>query len=439
MTEDEPAQPSAGRSRRRLVGVLLVLVVVLVLVVGVVALAGSHHRRPATTGVAGSPSSTRPTTDRSTSTRRSPTTTAAPTTSRPTTSATAPTTTRRPVPLQPSKITMVFAGDLLPHSPVIAQAARYAQGTGQRYDFDPMLAPMAPIISGADVAICHLEVQVSPDQAHLTTYPVFGGPVELVDAAKRAGYDGCSNASNHSLDKGLAGIKATLDRFDQDGLHHAGTARSAAEAATTTMYDVKGVKVAHLSYAYGFNGYRVPAGAPWAVDQIDVAKIHADAATARARGADLVVVSLHWGTEGVHAPSADQRAVAAALAPDRNIDLIVGCHAHVVQPIDQIDGTFVVWGMGNQLSNQLSVPNVDGLTVRATAVRRADGRWKVAGIEGIPSWVQAGSYRVLPVVPTLADPATPPSLRAALSASYDRTAAEVLVDHTPGVTIAPKP
>ncbi|MGI8754911.1 MAG: CapA family protein [Acidimicrobiales bacterium] len=339
----------------------------------------------------------------------------------------------------PDAITLAFAGDLLPHTPLTAQAARYGSTTAKRFDFDPMLAPMKPIISGADVAICHMETPVAPDQNRLSGYPAFGGPVELVDAAKNAGYDGCSNGSNHSLDRGQEGIAATLARFDQDGLHHAGTARSAQEAATTTVYDVKGVKVAHLSYAYGFNGYRLPANAPWAANQIDVGRIKVAAAKARAEGADLVVLSVHWGNEYQSDPSRDQRDVAMALLPSPDIDLIIGCHAHVVQPIDQVGGTFVVWGMGNQLANQQEVPKVDGLTAIATARRGPDGKWKVAGVEAVPTWVEGGTFRVLPAVPTLADPAIPTGLRAALSASYDRTAATVLRNHTPGVSVAPKP
>lgn len=340
---------------------------------------------------------------------------------------------------QPASITMAFAGDLLPHTPVTAQAARDASGTGRRFDFDPMLAPMAPIISRADVAICHMETPVAPDQNHLTGYPAFGGPLELVDGAKQAGYDGCSNASNHSIDKGVDGVRATLDRFDQDGLRHAGMARSAEEADATTIYDVRGVKVAHLSYAYDFNGYHLPADAPWAANQIDPARIHADATKARARGADLVVVSLHFGTEYDSQPSAYQRDVVAQLVPSPDIDLIVGAHAHVVQPVDQIAGTFVIWGMGNQLSNQQQVPKIDGLTAIATASKGRDRHWHVTGVEGVPTYVESGSYRVLPVVPTLADPRTPPGLRVALSASYDRTSATVLRDHPAGVTVAPKP
>jgi poly-gamma-glutamate synthesis protein (capsule biosynthesis protein) len=354
-----------------------------------------------------------------------------------TSTSTSSTTTTRPP--GPTRLTMAFAGDLLPHGPVNNQAAAYGRARGVAFDYAPMLEPMAPIIGGADVAICHLEVPMHPPGEAISTYPSFGAPPELVDGAKAAGFDGCSNASNHSLDRGRAGIAATLDRFDQLGLRHAGVARSAEEGAAITVYDVDGVAVAHLSYAYDFNGYRIPADAPWAVNQIDPARIRGDAARARAEGADLVVVSLHWGTEYVHEPSAYQRQVASEILPSPDIDLVVGHHAHVVQPVGQVEGTYVIWGLGNQLANQRQVPRSDGLTAVATAARDEDGRWSVRGVEAVPTWIEPGSFRVLPVVPTLADPATPAALRAELSASYDRSAAVLTREAVPGVTLAPKP
>ena len=383
---------------------------------GAVAAGGSSTTRPA-------PPSTSTSTTSSTTTS---TTTSAP----PTTTTTTP---------APAAITLAFAGDLLPHLPLVDVAAGYGRGHGDRYDFKPMLAPMRPIIEGTDIAICHMETPVAPDQDRLSGYPAFGAPVELVDAAKVTGYDGCSTASNHSLDQGRPGIAATLDRFDLDHLRHAGTARTPEEGAAVTMYDAKGVRVAHLSYAYGFNGYRIPADAPWAVNQIDVDRIHRDATAARRAGAQLVVVSLHWGTEYQHAPDGYQRDVAARLLPWPDIDVVIGHHAHVVQPIEQVEGTFVVFGLGNQLANQQQVPKSDGLTVVLHAQRRPDGRYGVASIEAVPTWIEPGTFRVLPIVRTLQDPATSAALRQQLAASYDRTAAVLDVAHHPGITLAPRP
>jgi len=349
------------------------------------------------------------------------------------------TTTTTTIPPGPQNITLAFAGDLLPHGPINSRAAQYGRATGKPYDYAPMLAPMAPIISKADVAICHMEVPVAPPGQPITTYPSFGSPPQLVEGAKSAGYDGCSNASNHSLDRGRAGIQATLDRFDQDGMHHAGTARTALEAITITKYQVKGVTVAHLSYAYDFNGYHLPADAPWAANKIDPKRIRADAARARREGADLVVVSLHWGTEYDSNPNQFQRDVASQILTSKDISLVIGCHAHVVQPIGKVNGTYVVWGMGNQLANQRQVPKSDGITVIATAHRAKSGKWGIAGIEAVPTWIEGGSFRVLPVVATLKNPATPAGLRAELNASYDRTLNVLRRQRTNGVTVAAKP
>lgn len=371
-----------------------------------------------------------PTTGRATTS----TTTSTSTTS---TTTTAPATTTTTAPPGPAAITLAFAGDLLPHTPIDAVARANGRATGAAYDFGPMLAPMAPVLGRADLAICHLEVPVAPTPAQVSGYPSFGAPPELVDAAAAAGYDGCSTVSNHALDKGRAGIAATLGRFDAAHLGHAGSARTAEEAARIQVYDVHGVRVAHLAYAYGFNGYPIPRDAPWAVAQIDPDRIRADAHRAREAGADLVVVSLHFGTEYDQRPSAYQRDVAGRILPSPDIDLIVGHHAHVVQPVELVGGTYVAWGLGNQLANQPQAPRRDGLTILPRAQPGLDGRWHITGIEAVPTYQDVSGFHVLPVVATAADGRTGPALRAELRASYERTAR--VVGRAPGVTIAPFP
>lgn len=339
----------------------------------------------------------------------------------------------------PEEITLLFGGDLLPHGPVNNRAATNGAATGVDYDYAPMFEPVRPIIEGADIAICHMEVPSAPDGEQVTSYPSFGAPPELVDGAHAAGYDGCSTASNHSLDRGQAGLARLLEQFDARGMEHAGTARSQEEAETTTIYDVDGVRVANLSYAYDFNGYRLPDDAPWAANRIDVDAIQAAASQARADGADLVVLSLHFGNEYQHDPSDYQRDVVDQLLPSDDISVIIGHHAHVVQPIERVEGTFVVWGLGNQVSNQSELPRRDGLMVRLDAARDEAGDWSVATVEAIPTFVDLSTYEIHPVVEALADPATPAGLRDQLSASYDRTAEVLARTPTDGVALAPKP
>ncbi len=147
------------------------------------------------------------------------------------------------------------------------------------------------------------------------------------------------------------------------------------------------------------------------------------------------MVSLHWGTEYRHDPDAFQRSTAAALAPSPDIDLLIGHHAHVVQPIERVGGTFVVWGLGNQLSNQTQAPRRDGLTVRATAELGWDMRWHFQRIEAVPTWVDLSTFRVIPVPYALRNPSTPARLRGDLQASYERTTAVLAGKPTYGVTV----
>src|SRR5207248_1563550 len=121
----------------------------------------------------------------------------------------------------------------------------------------------------------------------------------------------------------------------------------------TNIIDVHGVKVAQLSYAWGFNGIPKPEGMPWIANRIDVSDVLAAAHRARQDGADVVVASLHWGTEYQHEPNADQLAQAKTLLASPDIDLIVGHHAHVTQPFEKINGKWVAYGMGNQVAKHL--------------------------------------------------------------------------------------
>ena len=178
--------------------------------------------------------------------------------------------------------------------------------------------------------------------------------------------------------------------------------------ASPAIYDAGGIRVAHLSYAYGFNGFVRPAGKEWLVDQIDPALILADAHAARAAGAELVVVSLHWGNEYVHEVVAAQQEVADALAADPGaVDLVVGHHAHVVQPISKVGSMWVVWGMGNLLSSNsprcCTTEATDGVVVTVTIGDTAPGaRSAVTGIAFTPTWNERAGYRVLPAEATLA-------------------------------------
>jgi len=139
-----------------------------------------------------------------------------------------------------------------------------------------MVAAIRPLVSAADLAVCHLETPLSPTGRNLSGYPRFNAPPQLAAAIRAAGYDACSVASNHSMDQGVQGVAGTLAVLDKAGLRHAGNGRSTREARPRLL-TVRGVRVALLSYTYGLNGFRLPRGRPWLVNLIRPGRILADA------------------------------------------------------------------------------------------------------------------------------------------------------------------
>ncbi|CAM5605853.1 MULTISPECIES: CapA family protein [Streptomyces] len=306
----------------------------------------------------------------------------------------------------PRGFTLVATGDVLPHTSIIDRARFDAGGKG--YDFRPMLAGVKPVVSAADLALCHMET-VYGENGEYTGYPLFKSPPEIARGLAATGYDGCSTASNHSLDDGAAGILRTLNALDRAKVKHAGTARAEGESRTATVLRAGPATVAHLAYTYGVNDLPLPNGQPWAVNLIDQEKIVADARAARKAGADVVVVSLHWGTEWQDAPDDEQLTLARDLTASRtgdrpDVDLILGTHAHVPQAYEKVNGTWVVYGMGDQVAGAMyndqgvQDPRGNESTLgRFTFVppEKKGGRWEVTKAEFLPQVFDVDAGRVV--------------------------------------------
>jgi poly-gamma-glutamate capsule biosynthesis protein CapA/YwtB (metallophosphatase superfamily) len=331
----------------------------------------------------------------------------------------------------PRSVSLAFTGDSMAHAAVSARGRRNAGGTLLPYDFAPMWQHVAPVVSRADFAVCHLETTISTHDAAPTGFPRFRAPQEYVAAIAGAGYDACSTASNHAFDYGVDGVVQTIDALERSGLGWAGTARTADEASRPQIYPAAGVNIAMLSATYGLNGFRLPGDQPWLVDAIDVPQLLAEAQVARAAGADVVVVSLHCCVEYRVDPTAAQLENARALLESPDVDLVVGHHAHVVQPIERIGDEYALYGLGNILSNMYSsrccpASSQDGVVVEVTFTEGSDGRFTTTRVAYTPTWVdRAAGFVITPVVAALRDPAIAPELRAQLDASLLRTAAAI--------------
>jgi poly-gamma-glutamate capsule biosynthesis protein CapA/YwtB (metallophosphatase superfamily) len=362
-----------------------------------------------------------------------PTTTVAPTitTGATTASATAPTRSApASTPATPRTVTLVANGDLLWHNTVWMSAQAEAKRTGKGidgFDFDPMFAALKPIISGADVAICHEEVPFSAKGGPYKNYPVFAAPPEIATWIKSMGWDACTNASNHSVDAGVTGLIRTDTALEQAGVDYVGTFRSAAERATPVIYTTaNGVKVGIVSGTYGLNGFTLPSDEKWAVSFLTADNILAQAKAARRAGADIVVVDMHDGNEYQVQPTTEQVALAKTLTASDDVDLVIGEHVHVIQPVTKMNGKWVVYGMGNLIAQQPTTQprTYEGLTMRFTFTGTAGGRYTVSKASYIGTYFTNGDpIRVYPVVSSLASGTGPTArlqtARTAIAASVN--------------------
>jgi poly-gamma-glutamate synthesis protein (capsule biosynthesis protein) len=324
---------------------------------------------------------------------------------------------------EPRRFTVSASGDLLMHGPLLDRAL--ANGGGGEYDFAPFFEQIAPYVRGADLALCHVETPMGPGPP--ASYPIFNTPTGLAASIARSGWDGCSTASNHTLDQGLEGVEGTLAALEGHGVAHAGSHPSARAAREPTLVEVDGAKLGYVAYTDATNGIPAPTG--WAVNEYAAADpkagaeaILADARRARRRGAEAVIVNLHWGDENSSAPNGSQIEVAKRLTASPLVDVVVGQGPHVVQPIWRMNDKFVVFSEGNLVSNQgaaagLPAATQDGL-IALLDFRATEDEVEVRRVRYVPIWVRPGDYVVLP-----ADPRADPANAQALSDSRARTVA----------------
>ncbi|MCW2497499.1 MAG: poly-gamma-glutamate biosynthesis protein [Jatrophihabitans sp.] len=324
---------------------------------------------------------------------------------------------------------MLGTGDVLIHPQVWQQAQADAAAEGKSgYDFEPMLASIAPDVRRADLAICEMESPLAPPEGPFEGWPTFSSPPQVLTALKQVGYDSCTTASNHSIDQGYTGVKRTLDEIDAAGLKHTGSARSAAEADTPLIItEPNGVRIAQLAYAFGFNGQSIPSSMPWLSNLTDIPKILAAAHRAKQAGADIVVLSMHWGTEYDTGTTALQRQQADELLASPDIDLILGDHPHVVEPAEKLHGKWVIFSMGNQLSRHADPVLVsrEGAMPLFTFTETSPGHFAVTRAEVVPTLMQlAPKLRLVDLPRALADPST---------SAADRTAYQTSVEHVKAI------
>jgi poly-gamma-glutamate capsule biosynthesis protein CapA/YwtB (metallophosphatase superfamily) len=289
-------------------------------------------------------------------------------------------------------ISIVSTGDILLHERLWAQAQR--DGVDGEWDFFPQLADLEPVISSADLALCHLETPLAELGKGYEGFPTFNAPPQITDAITKLGFDMCGTASNHSLDQGFSGLKRTIETLDAAGIPHTGTALSAEDASKPLVIDVQTangtVKVGVLSYTYGFNGFQRDSDKPWSANLIDTEAIIAEAKKARSLGAEIVIAKMHWGSEYTNKPNDFQTSIAQELADSGQIDLIDGSHTHSVQPITQLGNTPVSYSHGNFVAAQREPATIksEGLVTRWEFIEDESGKFSFSCVEALPTFIR---------------------------------------------------
>jgi len=314
-----------------------------------------------------------------------------------------------PEPDPPRTVSLLMGGDLLWHNTVWQSAADDAARAGSTgYDFDPMFAALRPLVQEADVALCHEEVPFAQPGQPLQSFPVFAAPPQIAPWIASMGFDACTTASNHAVDQGFEGLAHTADLLERNGVRHVGTFRTARERREPVVLTTgQGVRVGVVAGTYSLNGFPLPEGRPWSVSMWDARNLLDQARRARRAGADVVVVHLHGGDEYSHLPNADQVALVRRLTASPDVDLVLGEHAHVVQPITRVNGKWVVYGMGNMVAQQdPAMPRTyEGITVRFELTERPSGRFRVTEAAYVPTYWNtygSGPIRIRRVVRALA-------------------------------------
>ncbi|HZW48979.1 MAG TPA: CapA family protein [Bacillota bacterium] len=274
---------------------------------------------------------------------------------------------------KPITVTLNAVGDNLIHYPIY----EYAYDMGKdHYDFSSCYAPIAALLGAADITFLNQEITTAGEEYGISSYPMFNSPKELAYEMAALGVDVVNQASNHSLDSGLAALIETLDLWHSLGVKTVGVYQEETDS-NIQIIERNGLSFAFLGYDYGLNGFSLDDWQGYKIAMLDdETTMFAEVDQAKTM-ADFVIVSLHWGNEGDLKGNDAQRELAQKLA-DHNVDLILGHHPHVIQPVDLLlraDGKTmpVFYSLGNLISNQIDAENMLGGMAQVTFVKDGDG------------------------------------------------------------------
>lgn len=247
-------------------------------------------------------------------------------------------------------MSIVMVGDALIHDSIYKDA--YIGDNN--YDFMNMFTDIGEIIKDYDLRYYNQETIIGGKDLGLSNYPLFNSPDEIGSDLVKTGFNMVSLANNHSMDKREVGLNYSINFWkSMDGVITAGSYSSFEERDNIEIHEQNGIKYAFLSYTIGTNGIPVPEGKEYLVNVYsdELAKNNIESVKDKV---DVIIVAMHWGNEYSHKPNEEQKRIAKYLS-SLGVNLIIGCHPHVIQPVDYVGDTLVIYSLGNFISSQRSL------------------------------------------------------------------------------------
>ena len=315
---------------------------------------------------------------------------------------------------EPITFTLTSLGDTLCHNTQYWDA--YNSKTNE-YDFSYVYEDIKNYTLSSDITIGSLETTFAGKEKGYSNYPTFNTPDSLATALKDIGVDVVSLAGNHALDYGYNGLCRTIDVFDNIGLSHLGTYKTAEDQEKILIKDVKGVKIAFINYTYGTNGIPLPSGKDFCVNLIDKDFIKKQINQAKEQNVDMIVACMHWGTEYRTTANSEQKDLANFLF-ENGVDVILGNHPHVLEPMEKKtitlqDGTtkdvFVVYALGNFTADQRDEITRDSAILNLTITKNSDSKISIDKVNYVPIYmykntnVSTHKFKILDIEKTIKD------------------------------------
>ena len=251
------------------------------------------------------------------------------------------------------RMSLIAVGDILIHESVYKDA--YNKETDS-YDFHYMFTDIEPIIKQYDLKFCNQESAIGGKTLGISGYPSFNSPDEIGDELVNLGFNLISLANNHTLDRGEDAALYSNSYWKSKGVITAGSYSSIEERNQVNVYEQNGIKYAFLAYTVSSNA-KVRKDYLLNIYSADKAKSDIDAIKDQV---DVIIVSMHWGREDTNTPTESQKQIAEYLS-SLGVNIVIGHHPHVVQPVEYVNDTLVIYSLGNFISNQLSLRLNNGI------------------------------------------------------------------------------